>query len=117
MLRNEASEAAYIILLREKIESYLKGMCFIFPRCYYVYLITNQYKSVLYTGVTNDLKQRITEHNLQRGHQASFTSKHHAYWLLYFEDTQYITNAIAGEKERKGWATQNKMDLINTVNP
>lgn len=71
-------------------------------KCYYVYILTNQQRTVLYTGVTNDLKQRIQEHFSQRGQKTSFAGKYYAYYLLYFEPHQYINNAIAREKEKDG---------------
>jgi putative endonuclease len=86
-------------------------------KCFYVYILTNQLRTVLYTGVTNDLKQRRQEHYSQKGQKISFTGKYHAYYLLYFEPHQYINNAIAREKEIKGWVSEKKMKLINETNP
>ena len=83
------------------------------PKCFYVYILTNQLRIVLYTGVTNDLKQRIQEHYSQRGQKTSFTGKYHVYYLLYYEPHKYINNAIAREKEIKGWTREKKMALIN----
>ena len=74
-------------------------------------------RTVLYTGVTNGLKQRIQEHYSQRGQKTSFTGKYHAYYLPYFEPHQYINNAIRREKEIKGWVREKKMKLINEMNP
>jgi putative endonuclease len=85
--------------------------------CFYVYILTNKQRTVLYTGVTNDLKQRVEEHYSQRGQKSSFTGKYHTYYLLYFEAHQYINNAIAREKEIKGWVREKKMKLINEMNP
>lgn len=85
--------------------------------CYYVYILTNQLRTVLYTGVTNDLKQRVSEHYQQRGQKTSFTGTYHVYWLLHFETFQYINDAIAREKEIKGWRREKKMTLINKTNP
>lgn len=76
-----------------------------------------QAKNVLYTGVTNDLRQRIQEHYSQRGQKTSFTGRYHTYYLLYFESHQYINNAIAREKEIKGWTREKKIRLINEMNP
>lgn len=67
-------------------------------KVYYVYILTNELRTVLYTGVTNDLLQRITEHYNYRGQPHSFTSKYHVYYMLWFEPHQYINNAIAREK-------------------
>lgn len=86
-------------------------------KCYYVYILTNQQKTVLYTGMTNYLQQRVAEHYQQRGQKTSFTGKYHAYNLLYYEVHQYVNNAIAREKEIKGWVREKKMKLINEMNP
>ena len=75
---------------------------------YFVYILTNQQRSVLYTGVTNDLEQRVLEHYSQRGQDASFTGKYHVSYLLYYEAHPYINNAIAREKEIKGWKRERK---------
>ena len=84
---------------------------------YYVYILTNKLKTVLYTGVTNDLKQRIIEHWENRGKNNSFTSRYHVYNLLYYECHQYINNAIARETEIKGWRREKNIKLINELNP
>ena len=86
-------------------------------KVYYVYILTNELKTVLYTGVTNNLLQRITEHYTFRGQQYSFTSKYNVYYLLWFESHQYINNAITREKEIKGWRREKKMELIAQMNP
>ena len=67
-----------------------------------MYILTNALKTVLYTGVTNDLLQRITEHYKYRGQKTSFTSKYNVYYLLWFEPHQYINNAIAEKRKLKG---------------
>jgi putative endonuclease len=51
---------------------------------FYVYILTNELKTVLYTGVTNNLEQRIIEHYQQRGQAKSFSGKYNAYYLLWF---------------------------------
>ena len=83
----------------------------------YVYILTNKQRTALYTGVTNNLKERIQEHYSQRGIKTSFTGRFHAYYLIFFETYQYINNAIAREKELKGWTRKRKMQLINQQNP
>ena len=88
-----------------------------YSKTFYVYILTNQLKTVLYTGVTNNLEQRILEHYSQRGQDKSFTGKYHAYYLLYYESHQYINNAIGREKEIKGWRREKKMQLIASFNP
>jgi putative endonuclease len=86
-------------------------------RQYYVYIVTNYKKTVLYVGVTNNLEQRIIEHYLDRGNTKTFTGKYDVFYLLYYECTPYINNAIAREKEIKGWSRRKKEALINSFNP
>jgi putative endonuclease len=81
---------------------------------YYVYILTNFTKSVLYTGVTNNLIRRLEEHKNGSG---DFTSRYNCFYLLYWEHHQYINNAIAREKEIKGWRRSKKEALINDFNP
>ncbi len=81
---------------------------------YYVYILTNFKKTVLYTGVTNDLVRRLEEH---RQGTDSFTAKYNCYFLIYWEHHQYINNAIEREKEIKGWRRSKKETLINDFNP
>jgi len=84
---------------------------------YYVYIVTNPERTVLYTGVTNNLAQRLIEHWINRGNPKSFAGKYFCYNLIYYEYFPYIINAIAREKEIKGWSRQKKLDLIKTLNP
>ena len=84
---------------------------------YYVYILTNKEKTVLYSGVTNDLEQRITEHYTGRESRHSFTSKYRCYYLLFYETFDYINNAITREKEIKGWRKDKKLQLIRAFNP
>ncbi len=66
-------------------------------RQYYVYIITNKYNTVLYTGVTNDLSRRIWEHKHNiKSH--SFTSKYNLNKLIYSENHSSILEAIDREK-------------------
>ena len=84
---------------------------------YSVYILTNYNRTVLYTGVTNDLEQRIIEHYLGSNNTKSFTGKYKTFYLLYYEDYKYINEAIAREKEIKGWRRIKKEELIILVNP
>lgn len=69
---------------------------------HYVYIITNKNKTVLYTGVTNDLARRLVEHidNIEKGRK-TFTAKYKCKHLLYYEEYGWIQEAIAREKEIK----------------
>ena len=84
---------------------------------YYVYIVTNPERTVLYTGVTNNLSQRLIEHWANRGKPGTFAGKYFCYNLIYYEYFPYINNAIIREKEIKGWRRQKKMDLIKNMNP
>ena len=83
---------------------------------YYVYILTNKAKTVLYTGVTNDLKIRLQQHKDSLSPN-SFTAKYNVHYLLYFEKFSWIQIAIAKEKEIKGWKKDKKITLIKTINP
>jgi len=82
---------------------------------YFVYILTNKNNTVLYTGVTSDLKMRVFEHKerLIEG----FTKKYNVHKLVYFEIFQDAYNAIAREKKIKGGSRQKKTDLITRMNP
>lgn len=69
---------------------------------YYVYILTNKIKTVLYTGVTNDLKNRLYWHQHPEAIDKSFTSKYKCLYLIYFEHFDNIETAIAREKTNKG---------------
>ncbi len=86
---------------------------------YYVYIVTNKNKTVLYTGITNDLARRLDEHyeNSKPFRHSSFAGKYNASFLLYYEQFCDVGDAIAREKEIKGWRREKKEALINSVNP
>jgi len=82
-------------------------------RYYYIYIMTNKRNTVLYTGVTNDLKRRVYEHKekLVEG----FTKKYNITKLVYYEVFDSIENAISREKQIKGGSRQKKIKLINSM--
>lgn len=84
-------------------------------KSYYIYILTNKYQNVLYTGVTNDLKRRVYEHREKL--LPGFTAKYNVYRLVYYEECGDILQAIAREKQIKGGSRQKKLDLINGFNP
>ena len=77
------------------------------------YIIASRSRT-LYIGVTNNLLQRITEH--REGKHDGFTQKYRIYRLVYFERFKYVVNAMAREKELKGWLREKKISLITTAN-
>ena len=86
---------------------------------YSVYILTNFTKTVLYIGVTNNLPQRLIEHYLEKDNPLSnaFTSSYNVIYLVYYEDYNYVNDAIAREKEIKKWRRQKKDMLIDKTNP
>ncbi len=85
---------------------------------YYVYILTNVQKTVLYIGVTNSLENRIAQHKADAlGDRKTFAGKYNCYYLVHMEHFKYIANAIAREKELKGWTRAKKEALIGELNP
>ena len=82
---------------------------------YWVYIVSNKYMSTIYTGVTNDIVRRVWEH--RSGNIRGFTSRYKCEWLLYYEEFSDINQAIAREKQIKGWKRDKKMELIISLNP
>ena len=82
---------------------------------YYVYMMTNRWHNVLYTGVTNSLERRVWEH--KNGWLPGFTKKYNCHHLVYFEMYDSIEQAIAREKHIKGWVRAKKNALVATMNP
>lgn len=82
---------------------------------YYIYIVTNQSRTVFYTGVTNNLERRIYEHK----HKivSGFTSKYNMSILVYYELFDSIEDAIAREKQIKGLLRRKKITLIKNKNP
>jgi putative endonuclease len=81
---------------------------------YYVYIMTNKYNTVLYTGITNDLKRRTYEHKNKL--VDGFTKKYNITNLVYYEVFYDPENAILREKQIKAGSRQKKFDLINSMN-
>jgi putative endonuclease len=80
----------------------------------YVYLITNKRKTVLYTGVTSDLKARIRTH---QDNPSGFAKRYNCHYCVYYETIHGMLKAIQREKEIKGWIRAKKNALIETENP
>ena len=85
---------------------------------YFIYITTNKNRTVLYTGVTNNLKRRLSEHEANsHEHNKCFTGRYNCYHLIYYERFQRILDAIGREKEIKGWKRNKKENLIREFNP
>ncbi|MEZ4809900.1 MAG: GIY-YIG nuclease family protein [Allomuricauda sp.] len=78
---------------------------------YYVYILTNQNKTVLYTGMTNNLERRLIEHveNICL-EKKTFAAKYKCKYLLYYEKYTWVQDTIAREKEIKGWIRLKKLN-------
>ena len=81
----------------------------------YIYFVTNRSNEVLYIGVTNSLKRRISEHFDHQG--STFTSKYNCNKLVYFEVLPGIEQAIAREKQLKHYKREWKNQLVSSINP
>jgi putative endonuclease len=84
-------------------------------RQYFVYIMTNPRNTVLYTGVTGDLKRRVWEHKTKA--VPGFTAKYDVVKLVYFEVFDDPEEAILREKKIKGGSRAKKIALINSFNP
>ena len=82
---------------------------------FYIYIITNKISTVLYIGVTNNLKRRIFEHKNKL--VPGFSMKYNLTKLLYYEHFDNINDAIHREKQLKKWNRKWKEELINKFNP
>jgi len=82
---------------------------------YYLYILTNKNNTVLYIGLTNNLKRRIVEH--KNGENEGFSKKYNCNKLIWFEKFSDIKFAIEKEKRMKKWKREYKVTLINEMNP
>ncbi len=82
---------------------------------YWVYILTNKPNGVLYIGVTGGIDDRMERHILGEGD--SFSAKYKLKRLVYFEEFQFIDDAIKREKQLKNWHREWKINLIEKENP
>jgi putative endonuclease len=81
---------------------------------YYVYIMTNKNTTVLYTGITNNLKRKVFEHKEKL--IDGFSKKYNITKLVYYETLRDVSNAILREKQIKGGSRAKKIELINSIN-
>ena len=82
---------------------------------FYVYIISNNFRNVLYIGVTRNIKRRLYEHKNKL--IDGFSKKYNLNVLLFYETTEYPLDAIAREKQLKKWNREKKFNLIKSINP
>jgi putative endonuclease len=82
---------------------------------YYIYIMTNTNHTVFYIGMTNDLVRRVYEHKEKL--RESFTKRYSLTKLVCYEVAQTAIAAITREKQLKGGSRQDKIDLIEEMNP
>ena len=83
------------------------------PRDYgfFIYIAASRSRQ-LYLGMTNSLRRRMAEHR-----HGTYTGRYRIDRLVYYEQTQYVDNAINREKELKDWNRAKKIALVKSVNP
>ena len=85
---------------------------------YFVYIVTNKYRTTLYIGMTNDIQRRILQHYFDsQNSRKSFAGKYNCYDLVYYESFDTPIEAITREKELKKWRREKKNNLIISFNP
>ncbi len=82
---------------------------------YFVYLLTNEWRNVLYVGVTNSLERRVWEHKNKT--VPGFTKRYNCDLLVHAETYDQVEQAIAREKQLKGWTRARKNALVESTNP
>lgn len=82
---------------------------------YFIYILTNKNHTVLYTGMTRDLRTRVYEHK-EKLHKG-FTARYNVDKLVYFERFSHAEEAVEREKQIKAGSRKKKLDLINRFNP
>ena len=102
-------------LLKQHHIHYYKLMYRVYT--FYVYILTNPAKTVLYIGQTNNLARRLNQHLDSRGDRSKFAGRFYCNNLIYYEIYKYVNKAIARERQLKRWSRSKKENLIATINP
>ena len=80
----------------------------------HVYIMSNSAK-MIYVGVTSNLKHRVAQHKKKL--IEGYTAQYNLFKLVYFEEFSDMREAIAREKQIKGWLRTKKVALIAKGNP
>jgi putative endonuclease len=81
---------------------------------FFVYIMASKSR-VLYTGITSNLHARVFQQ--KTGEYEGFTKRYRVHRLVYFECWKYVHSAIAREKQIKVWTRQQRVKLIESINP
>ena len=85
---------------------------------HFVYIVTNQYRTTLYIGITNNIQRRLDQHYFDsQNARKSFAGKYNCIYLIYYEGFDNPKDAITREKEIKKWRREKKNKLISEFNP
>jgi len=84
---------------------------------YYVYILTNKIKTVLYIGFSTELKERLYYHKNPEANSKAFTAKYKCFYLVYWEQYNDVNIAIDRETQLKKWRREKKNKLITDFNP
>jgi putative endonuclease len=84
-------------------------------KCFCIYILTNHRHTVLYTGITSDLRARLYQHREKM--LPGFTRRYNVSKLVYYEVAETAAAAITREKQIKAGSRRKKIDLINGLNP
>ena len=82
---------------------------------YFVYMLTDKRNVKLYIGITNNIRRRLLEHKNEEAD--GYTKRYHLHKLVYYEEMSSPQDAIAREKQLKGWLRAKKNALIESANP
>ena len=86
------------------------------PKKGFTYITTNDNHPVLYTGATSTLKDRIDRHRNKK-YKNAFTGRYNVYKLVWFQEFEWIGDALAREKQIKAGSRKKKIALIEAMNP
>lgn len=82
----------------------------------YVYMMSNSHNTVIYTGVSSDLVNRVWKHK-NKIDKKSFTARYNVNKLVYYEEAGDPEYAIKREKQIKAGSRKKKIELIESMNP
>tara|TARA_R110002049_G_scaffold65852_1_gene172559 strand:- start:223 stop:612 length:390 start_codon:yes stop_codon:yes gene_type:complete len=85
---------------------------------HFVYITTNEHRTTLYIGVTNNIQRRLSQHYFDsQNSKKSFAGKYNCIYLVYYEGFENPKDAISREKEIKKWRREKKNSLVSSFNP